>query len=335
MSATILKQNDAEGGTNGTTVTTSNSGGASGDAFSAISIGSGNTFTFDNTWSFDGSLSYKLTQAGANQNIHGWTWTGAQSDFSVRFPFRVDALPTATCTLIRGDSDTGYATQVFGVALTSTGKIQVTDTASATTVTDNTHVLSAATDYVLQVRWISGTSLTATVYPKGSGTAFATATVTASAASINSMRWGITTASSLATLRVDTLAIGYGGVIARTDLTPPTAAFTDTPSGLAVSVDGTSSTAVSPATITGYDWDWGDGTTHGTGSTASHTFATGGSYTITLTVTDSDGLTGAVSHSVTVSGTPLGAYVWNGTAWVHSTPNVWNGTAWVACDVAS
>jgi PKD repeat protein len=81
----------------------------------------------------------------------------------------------------------------------------------------------------------------------------------------------------------------------------PVAAFTIAPPvGLAVSVDASAST--DDHGIASYAWNWGDSTT-GTGVTASHTYGASGTYTITLTVTDSVGQTSLmVSHPVTVSG---------------------------------
>ncbi len=60
---------------------------------------------------------------------------------------------------------------------------------------------------------------------------------------------------------------------------------------LTCSFDGGSSTDGDGDALT-YDWDWGDGTAHGTTATASHTFLTGGSKTVTLTVSDPDDATG-------------------------------------------
>ena len=80
---------------------------------------------------------------------------------------------------------------------------------------------------------------------------------------------------------------------------PPTAAITTTVAGSTVSVNGSGSSA-SVGTIASYSWQFGDGTT-ATGVTASHTYLAGGTFTITLTVTDSGGLTGSATAPVTVA----------------------------------
>ena len=49
-----------------------------------------------------------------------------------------------------------------------------------------------------------------------------------------------------------------------------------------------------------YSWDFGDSGT-GSGSSVSHTYQTGGSYTVALTVTDSAGQVAKASHTITVN----------------------------------
>ena len=55
-------------------------------------------------------------------------------------------------------------------------------------------------------------------------------------------------------------------------------------------------------TIKGYSWNWGDGTALSTGASPSHTYAMPGTYTITMTVTDSWNRAGApVTRDVTMT----------------------------------
>ncbi|WP_347756893.1 PKD domain-containing protein [Agrococcus sp. ProA11] len=80
----------------------------------------------------------------------------------------------------------------------------------------------------------------------------------------------------------------------------PTAAFISSTDDLTATFDGTASTADTGATIASYSWNYGDGTPTGSGAAPTHTYATAGTYAVTLTVTDSRGVSGAVTHDVTV-----------------------------------
>ena len=80
--------------------------------------------------------------------------------------------------------------------------------------------------------------------------------------------------------------------------TPPVAAFTSACSGLSCTFDGSGSSDAE-GSIAGYAWNFGDGTT-GSGVQPTHTYATAGTYTIALTVTDAAGATNQVTHPVTV-----------------------------------
>jgi PKD repeat protein len=83
----------------------------------------------------------------------------------------------------------------------------------------------------------------------------------------------------------------------------PTAAFTASPAGLAVSLDAAGS-ADSDGTVASYAWNFGDGAT-GEGETASHTYGFSGTYPVTLTVTDDDGATATTATDVTVLAPPV------------------------------
>ncbi len=75
----------------------------------------------------------------------------------------------------------------------------------------------------------------------------------------------------------------------------PVAVFSAATSGRVATFDGTGSTAAGGATVTGYAWSFGDGSTS-TEAKPSHTYAAAGTYQVTLTVTDS---VGATSTAVT------------------------------------
>jgi PKD repeat protein len=80
---------------------------------------------------------------------------------------------------------------------------------------------------------------------------------------------------------------------------PPTAAFTSAASGLVASFNGGGSTD-SDGSISSYAWTFGDGST-GSGAAPNHTYASDGTYSVTLTVTDNQGATGTVTNPITVS----------------------------------
>src|SRR5207244_3004476 len=80
---------------------------------------------------------------------------------------------------------------------------------------------------------------------------------------------------------------------------PPSAAFTSSCNGLACSFTDQSSDP--DGTIATWRWDFGDGSAAGTTRNPSHTYSAGGSYTVTLTVTDNQGAQNSVTHSVAPS----------------------------------
>jgi len=88
-----------------------------------------------------------------------------------------------------------------------------------------------------------------------------------------------------------------------TPATPPTAVISSSaatgPAPITVSFDGSGSTATN-ATLNAYNWSFGDGGS-ATGSKVSHAYTTAGTFTATLTVTDSKGQTSEVGTPVIVT----------------------------------
>ncbi|NNE34211.1 MAG: PKD domain-containing protein, partial [Rhodothermales bacterium] len=83
----------------------------------------------------------------------------------------------------------------------------------------------------------------------------------------------------------------------------PSASFTAAPAadGNGLKIDLNASSSSDPdGSISSYSWTFGDGTS-GNGRTVSHTYASGGTYNVRLTVRDNESATGTSSASITVT----------------------------------
>ncbi|MDO8446572.1 MAG: DUF1566 domain-containing protein [Deltaproteobacteria bacterium] len=92
--------------------------------------------------------------------------------------------------------------------------------------------------------------------------------------------------------------VGSNPKIKDYNLSPVAVFFSNTDNGLQVSFDASLSSD-SDGTIASYGWDFGDGQT-GVGSTVSHTYASAGTYTVTLQITDDKAASANSSASVSV-----------------------------------
>jgi trimeric autotransporter adhesin len=117
----------------------------------------------------------------------------------------------------------------------------------------------------------------------------------------------------------------------------PTAAFTVTATDLTVGLDASSSTDPD-GTVTGWTWDFGDGSAPATGQTATHAYGAGGEYTVTLTVTDDRGGEATTSQGVTVQA-PVGPVVLAADTFERSSTSTWGtpdaGGGWAHAGSAS
>jgi hypothetical protein len=116
-----------EGGTNGTGITTGNSGGASGDAFDGVSLGSGATAVYDNAHS-RGGLAAKLATGGtaADCALTYSTRLGSRTKAYFRAYFYIPSNPGTNHRLIDA-FDSGSGQLCFALYLTTAGKLQSVD----------------------------------------------------------------------------------------------------------------------------------------------------------------------------------------------------------------
>ena len=87
----------------------------------------------------------------------------------------------------------------------------------------------------------------------------------------------------------------------------PTADFSATADELEVGFDGTLSSDLD-GTIVGYSWDFGDSSPADLTATPSHTYAAGGDYSVTLTVTDDRGGIDTETKQVSVNADPTAVF---------------------------
>lgn len=88
-------------------------------------------------------------------------------------------------------------------------------------------------------------------------------------------------------------------------MNPPTAEIVVSANSVAfgtpIDFDGGNSSDTDGGSIVSYDWDFGDGNTSNQVAINDHVYAQAGSYEVTLTVTDNDGLSDSASTSVQVT----------------------------------
>lgn len=103
---------------------------------------------------------------------------------------------------------------------------------------------------------------------------------------------------------------------------------TSGPAPLAVQFDASQSYDPDGAALAAYQWSFGDGTS-ATGARVTHTYASGGSFNATLTVTDATGLTGTKSIQITATAPTAPMWVNGITMTVRNQRNGTDATATV------
>jgi PKD repeat protein len=111
-----------------------------------------------------------------------------------------------------------------------------------------------------------------------------------------------TTAGSAGAFAAWTIVLDGSGTGPPPPPPPPAADYSFICTLLACHFDASTSSAPG-GTLTGYSWDFGDGTPAGIGATVDHTFAAANTYQVKLTVTDSNSNNNSKSQPVTVTST--------------------------------
>jgi len=115
----------------------------------------------------------------------------------------------------------------------------------------------------------------------------------------------------------------------------PTASFIFACTNLSCNFNGSASSD-SDGSIASYAWNFGNGST-GSGATPSHTYATAGTYAVSLTVTDNGGAAGTVSQNVTVTAPSSGGITLTATGYkvkgLAKADLSWSGASSTAIDI--
>jgi PKD repeat protein len=176
-------------------------------------------------------------------------------------------------------ADFTYSQSAASVASTdtSTGIVTFSDGTQTATTTTSTYTVSFNGLASFEV----GGRIVAWDWTFGDGTTGSGSTInhTYSGAQTVSVRLTVTDALG------KTASITKAVTISGSPTSTPVANFTPSVNGYTVSFDGTKSSSTNGASIVAWNWTFGDGGV-GTGPTTSHTYQ-GGSYAVTLTVTDS------------------------------------------------
>lgn len=156
---------------------------------------------------------------------------------------------------------------------------------------------------------ISGTSM-ASPHVAGAAALYLQGAPTASPATVTSAILGSSTLNKVTSAGTGSpnrllYTLDFGATGGTPNLLP-TASFTDSCTTLTCTFNGSAS-ADTDGSISSYSWNFGDGTS-ATGATASKTYSAGGTYSVTLTVTDNVGATGTQTRSV-IATAPAGAIV--------------------------
>jgi PKD repeat protein len=152
--------------------------------------------------------------------------------------------------------------------------------------TINTTPVSGSQVFVVQFRDTSGGSPTGWSWNFGGGVRVSDGSLTATVQ--DPLDVAFTALGSYTVTMTATNAFGSSGPVQQTVTVtaPNTVDFTSNPSPATINAgQSVTFTAAASPGGTAYDWNYGDGTTHGTTATVTHTYNSVGAFNVTLTVT--------------------------------------------------
>lgn len=116
---TYTTQNNFEGGTNGSAITLSGSGGASGDQFTASSAPTGSSLTYSAAAAAHGSLGMEVKTTASGVAVHVESTVVAANRYAARFAFKLSAQPNVQSEILRFRSSAATPTTVCPVTITA------------------------------------------------------------------------------------------------------------------------------------------------------------------------------------------------------------------------
>lgn len=249
-------------------------------------------------WTLEGTR-----QAGSDTQTTLYSRVAAANDAGRNAAVTFTAATKATLTLLAYDGTAADPVALVASAAETTSRATHT-TPGATVAEDGSMVVSywAEKSGSSDVGWATPAGQTRRSIALGSGTGRITSMATdPGAPSAAGASAGVAATSVVASLKATMWTVVLQADQSEDTNVAPVASFTVSCVGATCTVDGSGSTDTAPGTVASYAWDFGDGTT-GTGLSASRTYATGGTKTITLRVTDDEG---AVSAPVTRTAEPV------------------------------
>jgi PKD repeat protein len=210
------------------------------------------------------------------------------------------AAGTYTVTLTVTDSE-GAATQASTTA-TIVAPLPLTASAGSAITTNE----GSSVTFVGTASGGTGTLTYSWTFGDG-GTASGSLTPTHTYASDGSYTAKLTVTDSTGATTGSTVAVTVNNVAPTVN---PGGPYSGSP-GTSISFTGTGSVPDTADTLT-YSWNFGDGSTS-TAQDPTHSYTTAGNYSVTLTVTDSEGASTKATTTANVSSIPIGSYNTNAT----------------------